>query len=340
MLLKSQELNLKKKDFFKGKIILLYGENQDLIKDLSEQILIKFKDEQKTQKNIFEEDIIKEPQNIINYYLNGSLFDENKNILVIKNSSDKIIETLKKIKNNIDENIIIINSEILLKNSKLRQFGEYDKLAVCIPCYQETKLDITRFLTQQLQINKIQLSEKQIEIIINSSSLKRSKIKEIIEKINLYKNSEKITDQIIEEICTDMDLKKNDEIIDILLSKNEKNINEFISNMSNYEKNFIEIIIILRSFIMKILDIQKNNKNLSVDERIERYKPPIFWKDKDRIKNILKIWNTNNLEKFLSNLNVIETEFKRNDLNQDTQFYYFLTQNLSKIALKNTNNFI
>jgi DNA polymerase-3 subunit delta len=340
MLLKSQELNLKKKDFFKGKIVLLYGENQDLIKDLNEQILIKFKDEQKIQKSIFEEDVIKNPENTINYYLNGSLFDENKNILVIKNCSDKIIETLNKIKNNIDENTIIINAEILLKNSKLRQFGEYDKLAVCIPCYQETKLDIIKFLAQQLQINKIQLSEKQIEIIINSSSLKRSKIKEVIEKLNLYKNSEKISDQAIDEICTDIDLKKNDEIIDILLSKNEKNINEFISNMSNYEKNFIEIIIILRSFIIKILDIQKNNKNLSIDERIERYKPPIFWKDKDRIKNVLKIWSTNNLEKFLSNLNTIETEFKRNDLNQDTQFYYFLTQNLSKIALKNTNNFI
>ena len=110
--------------------------------------------------------------------------------------------------------------------------------------------------------------------------------------------------------------------------------------MSNYEKNFIEIIIILRSFIIKILDIQKNNKNLSIDEKIEKHKPPIFWKDKDRIKNILKIWNTSSLEKFLSNLNIIETEFKRNDLNQDAQFYYFLSQNLSKIALKNTNNFV
>jgi DNA polymerase-3 subunit delta len=340
MLLKSQELNLKTKDFFKGKIILLYGENQDLIKDINEQIIIKFKGEQKIQKNIFEEDVIKNPENIINYYINGSLFDENKNILIIKNCSDKIIETLNKIKNNIDENVIIVNSEILLKNSKLRQFGEYDKLAICIPCYQETKFDIKKFLLQQLQTDKTQLSETQIEIIINSSSLKRSKVKEVIEKINLYKNSGKITDQVIDEICTDVDLKKNEEIIDILLSKNEKNINEFISNMSNYEKNFIEVIIILRSFIIKILDIQKNNKNLSIDERIERYKPPIFWKDKDRIKNILKIWSANNLEKFLSNLNIIETEFKRNDLSQDTQFYYFLTQNLSKIGLKNTNNFI
>jgi DNA polymerase-3 subunit delta len=340
MLLKSQEISQKKKDFFKEKVILLYGENQDLINDLNQQITSKFIEEEKIPKSCFEEDIIKNPENIISYYLNGSLFDDNKNISIIKNCSDKILDIINKIKNNINDNIIILNSEVLLKNSKLRQFGEYDKLAICVPCYQETKFDIKKFLTQQLQVNNIQLSDTQSETIIVSSSLKRSKIKEVIEKINLYKNSEKITDQIIDEICTDADLKKNDEIIDILLSKNEKNINDFISNMSNYEKNFIEIIIILRSFIIKILDIQKNNKNLSIDERIERYKPPIFWKDKDRIKNILKIWNTNNLEKFLSNLNVIETEFKRNDLNQDTQFYYFLTQNLSKIAFKNTNKFI
>jgi DNA polymerase-3 subunit delta len=340
MLLKSQEISLKKKDFFKEKIILLYGENQDLINDLNQQITSKFIEEEKTSKSFFEEDIIKNPDNIINYYLNGSLFDDNKNISIIKNCSDKILEIINQIKNNISNNIIILNSEILLKNSKLRQFGEYDKLAICIPCYQETKLDIKKFLTQQLQANNIQLPDSQNETIVNSSSLKRSKIKEVIEKLNLYKNSGKITDQIIEEICTDVDLKKNDEIIDILLSKNSKSINEFISNMSNYEKNFIEIIIILRSFIIKILDIQKNNRNLSIDERIERYKPPIFWKDKDRIKNILKIWSANNLEKFLSNLNIIETEFKRNDLSQDTQFYYFLTQNLSKIALKNANNFI
>jgi DNA polymerase-3 subunit delta len=340
MLLKSQEIVLKNKDFFKEKIILLYGENQDLINDLNQQIISKFIEEKKISKSFFEDDIIKNPENIINYYLNGSLFDENKNISIIKNCSDKILEIINKIKSNINNNVIILNSEILLKNSKLRQFGEYDKLTICTPCYQETKFDIKKFLTQQIQINNIQLSDTQSEVIINSSSLKRSKIKEVMEKLTLYKNSGKITDQIIEEICTDVDLKKNDEIIDILLSKNEKNINEFISNMSNYEKNFIEIIIILRSFIIKILDIQKNNKNLSIDEKIERYKPPIFWKDKDRIKNILKIWNANNLEKFLSNLNIIETDFKRNELNQDIQFYYFLTQNLSKISLKNTNNFI
>ena len=51
MLLKAQDLNLKKKDFFKEKIILLYGENQDLIKDLNEKIINNFLDEKKISLN-------------------------------------------------------------------------------------------------------------------------------------------------------------------------------------------------------------------------------------------------------------------------------------------------
>jgi len=340
MIIKSHEISLKKKDFLLNKVIVLYGENQDLINDLNDQIISLCNVKNQKPKIIFEDDILKKPDDIINYYLNGSLFEENKNITIIKNCSDKILEIINSIKNNIQDTLIIINSEILQKNSKLRQFGEYDKTSICIPCYQETKFDIKKFLIQQVQVHKLEVTENQIETILNFSSLKRSKIKEAVEKINIYKDAKKITDKIIGEICTENDLKKNDEIIDILLSKNEKNINDFISNMSNYEKNFIEIIIILRSFIMKILDIQKIDKKLSTDERLERYKPSIFWKDKDRIKNVLKIWSSKNLEKLLINLNIIETNFKRYELAQDTQFFYFLTQNLSKVSFKNTNNFI
>ena len=64
MLLKSQEISLKKKDFFKEKIILLYCENQDLINDLNQQIVSKFIEEKKISKSFFEEDIIKNPAGI------------------------------------------------------------------------------------------------------------------------------------------------------------------------------------------------------------------------------------------------------------------------------------
>ena len=53
MLLKSQEIVLKNKDFFKEKVILLYGENQDLINDLNQQIVSKFIEEKKNLKILF-----------------------------------------------------------------------------------------------------------------------------------------------------------------------------------------------------------------------------------------------------------------------------------------------
>ena len=70
MLLKLHELNLKTKDFLKNKIILLYGENQDLIKDINEQIIDKFLNKKEISKIFFEDDILKNPENITNYYLN------------------------------------------------------------------------------------------------------------------------------------------------------------------------------------------------------------------------------------------------------------------------------
>ena len=53
MLLKSQEIVLKNKDFFKERVIVLYGENQDLINDLNHQIVSKFIEEKKNLKILF-----------------------------------------------------------------------------------------------------------------------------------------------------------------------------------------------------------------------------------------------------------------------------------------------
>ena len=78
MILKSQEISLKNKDFFLGKVIVLYGENQDLINDLNDQILSLHEVNNQNSKIIFEDDILKKPDDIISYYLNGSLFEEKK----------------------------------------------------------------------------------------------------------------------------------------------------------------------------------------------------------------------------------------------------------------------
>jgi hypothetical protein len=76
MIVKSQEISFKKKDFFLNKVIVIYGENQDLINDLNGQIISLCEGEgegegkNKNSKVIFEDDILKKPDDIINYYLN------------------------------------------------------------------------------------------------------------------------------------------------------------------------------------------------------------------------------------------------------------------------------
>ena len=66
MIVRSQEISLKKKDFFLNKIIVLYGENQDLINDLNDQILSLYGVKNQNSKIIFEDDILKKPDDIVN----------------------------------------------------------------------------------------------------------------------------------------------------------------------------------------------------------------------------------------------------------------------------------
>ena len=58
MIVRSQEISLKKKDFFLNKVIVLYGENQDLINDLNDQILFLYGNKNQNSKIIFDDRII------------------------------------------------------------------------------------------------------------------------------------------------------------------------------------------------------------------------------------------------------------------------------------------
>ena len=59
MIVKSQEISSKKKDFFLNKVIVLYGENQDLVNDLNDQIISLYAVNNQNSKIIFEDDVLK-----------------------------------------------------------------------------------------------------------------------------------------------------------------------------------------------------------------------------------------------------------------------------------------
>ena len=73
---------------------------------------------------------------------------------------------------------------------------------------------------------------------------------------------------------------------------------------------------ILRTFLNKLKRLRKLrlslNQNSNVDQVINSFKPPIFWKDKNIINQQIKIWELNDIETFIVDLNNIESLIKRN----------------------------
>ena len=63
----------------------------------------------------------------------------------------------------------------------------------------------------------------------------------------------------------------------------------------------------------RLLEIKKiNNSNKNIEQIISNYKPPIFWKDKEIVKNQVSKWNLKDAEKLIYKIHDIELMIKRN----------------------------
>ena len=97
------------------KVFLFYGENQGLKKEFKDKLRIANKDAEIL--NLFQEEILKNKNIVINEILNKSLF-EKKKVIFINEATDKIIEIIEVVVENINNEKIIIFSDSLDKKSK------------------------------------------------------------------------------------------------------------------------------------------------------------------------------------------------------------------------------
>ena len=127
---------------------MLYGKNEGIKKEIINKLA---KNEQKILS--YEESEILDKDNFLESILNKSLFDERK-IILIKRSTDKILKIIEKIYAiNLDDKIIIM-SDILEKKSKLRTFFEKDKKLICIPVYADNDQTLSKLAFDFLKKKK------------------------------------------------------------------------------------------------------------------------------------------------------------------------------------------
>ena len=309
MISKYYEINKFKK---KINFFLFYGENEGQKIDVIQSNFNEF-----TKENTFkysEKEVIENNQLLFENIYSKSFF-ENEKLILISNVTDKIFDLIGKvISDNVSDVVIILLAKRLDKKSKIRNLFEKEKITLIVPFYEDTLQTLNSIAKKILSENKINLSQENLNLIIERAQGDRINLKNELQKIVLLSKGEKKID--LNDIFKLTNLSENysaNELVDNCLCKNKKKtLNILNENIPSSEDN----ILILRTFLNKLKRLRKLRLSLresnNVDQTINAFKPPIFWKDKDIIKQQIKIWELDDIETFIVDLNNTESLIKKN----------------------------
>ena len=308
MIIKSYEVNKINPEIHN--LLLFYGKNEGLKNHITKNIV-------KNTNNIHnydEKEVLDNEHNFIDNILTKSLFDEKK-LIIIKRSTDKILKIIESLKSEKLEDItIIINADNLEKKSKLRSFFEKNKETICIAFYPDNDQTLSKLAYDFLKNKKISISQSSINLIINKCNGDREALYNELNKIDLYtQNGKKITTEDIMKITNLIENHSVSELVDNCLAKNNKKIINIL-NENNFNNE--DCMLIARSLLNKskrILHLVKefqNNKNIELT--ISSAKPPVFWKDKEITKQQIKYWRPESTKDLIYKLIDIELLIKKN----------------------------
>ena len=309
---------------------LFYGPNLGLIEDTIKNIFKPI-----FSKNIInydELDILNNKEDFKEQIFNKSFFDDDK-FIIINRATDKIFEIIKEIIDTEIEDVkIIIKAGNLEKKTKIRNFFEKEKKTIITAFYEDNFQSLYQLVQKFIKENNIRISNEIINLIIERSKGNRINLNNELEKIFLFSKKNNIIN--FDSISKLTNLFENydfAELVDSCLLKNrKKTINILNENNPNSEDN----ILILRSFLFKLKRLKKlktkmdNTKN--IDQTLNTFKPPIFWKEKEVVKQQLKQRTLSDIKFLIKKVNNLELLIKKNSQTSGQILNNFILENLEK----------
>ncbi len=338
MIIKSYEILRNQSNFLKYNLLLLYGENNGLKKDIAESIKRALSHNSTRVEFLlfYENEITNNEENFYNSIYSGSLFG-NKRIITIGNATDKIIKQIKDIADKSPDNItLIIFADLLEKKSKLRNFFETNTKTLCIPCYLDSEKDLEIIANTELKKNSINLSRESINLLVEKSNSDRNNLKNEIEKIVAFSiNKKNLEIDEIKSIINFSGEHKSDNFINECLCGNIFQYKKILSELYINTANQMFFLRILSNKIHRLLNMKELEKNHSnLDNLMNTSKPPIFWKEKPMVKKQLTIWSLNDLKSIIYEINDTEVLCKKNPQISNIIFFNFFTK-----LCKKANNY-
>ena len=293
---------------------LLYGQNEGQKHEVIQKIL-----DTGYTENIhrYEEDeIFNNYDNFINELSNKSFF-EDKKIIVISRVTEKINSLINDVKDkNIKDVKIIINSKPLDKKSKLRANFEKDKELACVAFYHDDNNTLANSASKFFSEKKIPISREILNLLVERCRGDRINLKNEISKIENFLIDKKTISA--DEILKLTNLAENysfSELADACLSKNKKKTLLIINENNFTSEDCVTIIRIFLNKAKRILVLKKMEKeNKSVEECLTTYRPAIFWKDKEVVRQQIKHWSLEKIQQLIFSINDLELLIKKDNI--------------------------
>ena len=304
--------DLKKNLDTKINFYLLYGLNIGLVEETINNI---FKPNFSANIHLYDEvEILNNSDEFKEKIYNKSFF-ENDKLVIVNRTTDKILTLLEDI---IDKNIpdlkVILKSGVLEKKSKLRNFFEKNLNTIIVPFYEDNNQTLSSIAQNFFKDKKIPISFQNINIIVERSKGNRINLNNELEKIASYtfkKNSINLNE--ILKLTNLADNYSISELTDQYLAKNKKKTLKILNENNTSTEDDI---LILKTFLYKLKRLKKIKKELEIkknpDSVLTSYKPPIFCKDKDIIKQQLKVWSLDSIKILIKKVNNLELLIKKN----------------------------
>ena len=322
------KINLKKNNLF-----LLYGENDGYKNQIIKE---KFEKDFKHQIYKYDEKEILDQENDFFNTIQTKSFFEDKKLIIILRTSDKITNMIEEIiLKNIQDITFILSAGILEKKSKLRKLFEKNKNTICIPFYADNNQTLSNISINFFREKKISISQETINLLVERCRGNRENLNNELKKIENYsKYNNKIS---AEDLLKLTNLSENYDVSELADSCLAKNLKKTINIINENNFSIDDCILIIRTLLIKakrLLNLQKeieNNKN--INQVITNFKPPIFWKDKEIVKKQILNWSLTTIEDMIFNINETELLIKKNSSNSLNILSDFIINNS-----KNTNS--
>ena len=313
MIIKSFELdkiNVKSSNFY-----LFYGENEGYKNEAIEKIF-----NINISKNIYryeEKEILDNFESFFESIQSKSFFEKEK-LIIISRVSDKIKNIIEEIiEKNIGDIKIILNSGILEKKSKLRSLFEKNKNIICVPFYADSNQTLSKIINNFFREKKIITSQEKINLLIDRCRGNRQNLRNELDKIDSFiKNKKNIN---IDQIMKLTNLAENYNVSELIDNYLASNFKKTITILNENNFSIEDCMLITRTLLAKSKRLYKLlleiNNNKSIEEAISSFKPPIFWKDKEIVKQQINNWSLSKTENLIYKTNELELLIKKNSYN-------------------------